>query len=78
MPSKYDDKYVLCPYYHTNDKCKIKCDGIEETISTHPIFKSDAQKKQYMKKYCCGDFKDCRYANMLEMMWEEKLEEGKA
>ena len=30
MPDKYDDKYVLCPYYHTNENRKIKCDGETE------------------------------------------------
>lgn len=73
MPLRYEDKFALCPYYHTNENRKIKCDGVEETASMHSIFKSDTAKKEYMKKYCCADWKKCRYARMMNAMWEEKL-----
>lgn len=74
MPAKYEDKYVICPYYHTNEMQKMKCDGVMGTIATHLIFESDAQKKKYMVKYCCREWKCCYYARMLEMMWEENPE----
>ena len=69
----YEDANVLCPFYHAVEKQKIKCDGVEETNATHPVFASEKKKQEYMDKYCCGDWGDCRYANMLTMMWEERL-----
>ena len=78
MPTKfksaaYASKRVLCPYYLAETQQAIKCEGVEESASSHLTFDSKEVKKDYQQKYCCSVWKDCRLADMLERKWEELL-----
>ena len=71
---QYESKYVQCPFYHSESKRKIHCEGVECGSSTHLVFESPDGNKKYKKKYCCGDFKKCLIAKMLYRKYE--LENG--
>jgi hypothetical protein len=78
MPTKFRDtayasKRVICPYYLAESQQAIKCEGVEESASSHLTFKRKETMREYQEKYCCGAWKDCRLADMLERKWEELL-----
>jgi hypothetical protein len=78
MPTKfksatYASKRIVCPYYMSEAQQAIKCEGVEESASSHLTFKCREDKRDYQEKYCCGAWKDCRLADMLERKWEELL-----
>ena len=59
------DPYVICPYYKSEDKQAIYCEGPEKNASARMAFSSTSQKKKYLVNYCrkyrCG----CLWAEAL-------------
>lgn len=64
-------KYVVCPYYHTEQRCKILCEGVQADAYNHLVFQNDVAKKMYMKKYCrdIENFRNCRICEMLDLRY---------
>lgn len=64
-------KFVKCPYYHSNDNNRIKCEGMSEGNSVHLVFQDETERAKYMKQYCYS-LEICRYClihNALDNKW---------
>ena len=62
-------QYVVCPYYRSDSKEKIFCEGVQDNTSIHLVFPDSKDKKPYMHKYCCSmdNYDNCRIADMLNL-----------
>lgn len=70
MGKRYVSKEVECPFYHSEDFCKIYCEGVNEMSSIHLAFGSVTALKEYKQRYCKKDYKRCRLAEMLYKKYE--------
>ena len=70
MKRKVSD-YVICPFYHFEERQIIYCEGVEYNTAIHLAFASPPQLREYKKKYCEKEYCNCRIAAMLERKWEE-------
>lgn len=63
------DKYVVCPYYRSNEQRKILCEGIQDKAYIHLVFSNWLDKRPYMQNYCCSmdNYNNCRIADMLNL-----------
>lgn len=50
---------VECPFYSSEDAYKIRCEGLEDSSTTHVVFPLPDLKKEYKRRYCCTKYKDC-------------------
>lgn len=62
-------KYVVCPYYHSDQQGKICCEGVQDNTYNHLVFQNCLDKYPYMHKYCCSmdNYDNCRIADMLNL-----------
>lgn len=67
-------KSVLCPYYQSDEKQIIYCEGVEPDTRIHLAFSSSPQLKCYRKRFCEGSYNRCRIADMLNKKWDEEEE----
>lgn len=54
-----------CPFYTSEDKYKIRCEGLWDGSTTHIVFPSPQKKKRHKQKYCCTNYKVCMLAKTL-------------
>lgn len=58
--------YVMCPFYETEDKSKLFCEG--GVIK----FPSLNDRTTWLKMHCCTwDFKICKFYNEIMKKYEE-------
>ncbi len=62
-------KYVVCPYFHSDEKGKILCEGVQDKSYNHLVFQNCLDKKPYMMKFCCNidNYENCRIFDMLNL-----------
>lgn len=62
-------KYVVCPYYLSDQPSKILCEGIQDKAYMHLVFQNCNDKKPYMTTFCCDNenYKNCRICEMLDL-----------
>ena len=65
MPKHYENMYVECPFFHYYDGVKLACEGVEDKASTHLVFSSPEDRRNYMKTKCYVNHKDCIMAQAL-------------
>ena len=65
-------KTIKCPFYleRQKDKYRIKCEGPVKRCTTQLTFTGN--KKWYIEKYCCNEFKLCRVYQMLCAKYDKK------
>lgn len=61
MSTTRKSKSVKCPFYRTDEACKIICEGLFGNVSVHHIFINKREKTDYINNYCCRQYKNCRY-----------------
>ena len=69
---RYQSSHALCPFYHSEDKQKIYCDGITPESSVHLVFSNPAFKGKFETYFCCDNYHECRIAVMLNEMYAEE------
>lgn len=52
-------KNVKCPFYHSQDSGKIKCEGVSYGNTIHLVFQDNLARARYMIKYC-NSIHDCQ------------------
>ena len=62
---------VECPFYKKEDRQVIYCSGIIDNSSVHLAFGYPTDCKEYKKKICSGNYKECRVFRMLEELNDE-------
>lgn len=63
---------VLCPFYQSDEKQIIYCEGVEPDTRIHLAFASSLQLKCYRERFCEGSYTRCRIAGMLNKKWDEE------
>ena len=62
---KYLSLKAICPYYKSEEKQLIYCEGVQRDTALHISFSYPADKVKYREKYCENCYKECRIAKML-------------
>lgn len=73
MSKRTESSIVLCPFYHSEDKQKIFCEGIENGTAVHLAFDNQSHAKEYRAFYCCSKYKSCLINQMQERRYDEEL-----
>lgn len=69
----YESKSAMCPFYHSEEKQKIHCEGILPYTTIHMAFMSQADLRKHKQKYChCMDYDKCPIADMLNRKYDKK------
>lgn len=67
MATDFRDQEVQCPYYHSQNKYTIRCEGIVPDTTTETHFRTTAGKEKHMEVWCCRHFERCEvYAAISE------------
>lgn len=66
MDLKCNAVNVKCPFYRTQGKKWIKCDGIAEGTAITQDFTSEVQKEYYQEEKCWDAYCDCPLAQLIE------------
>lgn len=61
----FQDKRVLCPFYHQEKPSVLMCEGVEDGCSIQITFDSGQHKADYKDALCCEDWEQCRVSKML-------------
>lgn len=78
MPTSLQAKFVKCPFYESDDKGRISCEGITDESRIRLCFMKasgalDQDKKlEYLHNYCIRDYQKCRVYKMLQAKYEGK------
>lgn len=73
MGTKYEDKFVQCPFYRRHEANKIVCEGLCKGNTINLVYESQEDKKAYMKNICYSilESRDCPIYLMLNQRYEE-------
>ena len=52
MMARRVSKNVKCPFYHSQDGSKIKCEGVSHGSTIHLVFPDILARSRYMVKHC--------------------------
>ena len=63
-------KDVVCPYYKYEAPQMIYCEGVDENTALHLAFDAKYRMKAYIKARCCGCWKGCLIAQMLNRKYD--------
>jgi hypothetical protein len=71
--AQFDSKYVVCPYYHSNDNNRVCCDGVTDGNTVNVVFGDPTKRKKYMECYCNSieKYSHCKICNMLHKKWSD-------
>lgn len=69
---RYADKCVKCPFYSSEDRWHIYCEGVCEGTSLQLTFWNEYGKRPYKLKHCIGNYAKCRIADMLLRKYDER------
>ena len=70
MPKRVS-RNVKCPFYHSQDGSKIKCEGLSDKNTIHLVFKTPEERARFMRNHC-NDVqlcKTCLIHKALYMKW---------
>lgn len=74
MGTKYEDKFVKCPYYRRHENNKIACEGSSQGNTINLVFEQQQDKRNHMHEYCYSIIgcMDCLVHMALDMKYEEE------
>ncbi len=70
MGTDYESVDVKCPFYITEDRKKIFCEGLEKGSRTALEFRGSKFKENVKEKYCNGDYEKCKLYNLINQKYE--------
>lgn len=63
----------MCPFYETQSRVRITCEGAEENQKTNIKFENEMQKKAWLGRFCeTMDYGLCPYGQMIMRKYEQK------
>lgn len=70
---RYVSKYVVCPFYHNEDRLTMYCEGVKEGSTLLNSFRATSDKGEFKSKYCCSmkEHKRCPIAEFLYKKYEQ-------
>ena len=66
MDLKANAVNVRCPYYRTQGRKWVKCDGIIEESAITQDFANEIQKEFYQENYCWNKYQNCPLVKQIE------------
>ena len=64
------DASVQCPYYKSDGRQAVYCEGVEEDSGLRLGFGAHLRKQQYKDSVCCDRWKTCAVAQMLNRKYD--------
>lgn len=71
MPRTYNEPSILCPFYLSNGKRSISCEGITDECKITLLFKSQEERDKHRSIFCDAKYQNCEICAMLEKKYEE-------
>ena len=65
MGTEWGSVRVLCPFYLSEDKMTLSCEGPEDGTALRLIFRSREAKKRCKGRWCEKDYASCPIYRML-------------
>lgn len=60
MATGENSRDVRCPFYKTDKRCQIKCEGYRaDMTSVHINFMTPDHHRKYIRLYCCDRYRSC-------------------
>lgn len=72
MPVSYRSVDVKCPFYIFSSTNRMKCEGVDKTNRIHLVFGDSERARDYLNRYCCKNYKQCRIYRMLDEKYTNK------
>ena len=71
MANKHEDYLVQCPYYKTDTRQVIFCEGLEDGMAIHLAFATPQQLINYKVRFCRRlEYGSCPLARILEEKYD--------
>ena len=70
MAKHFYRKDVVCPYYKHEAPQMIYCEGVDDGTVLHLAFEAKQNKLSYLESNCCGLWKGCIIAQMLNRKYD--------
>ena len=71
VATSWAEANVKCPFYKYDDgKNRIDCEGCTGSRTTRVLFNTKADQKRHLNGFCCGQYKKCPIAEMLNKKYE--------
>ena len=67
--NRTDNPYVICPYFKSECKETVFCEGVEENNSIHLAFATPDRRRNYQERFCKCNWKRCLVAEILNRKW---------
>lgn len=71
MPGRYEDIYVMCPYYQWAKDRSVICEGLTHDCTLELNFKTKDSKKTHMECFCNDKYQCCELFKILEKKYED-------
>ena len=65
MGTVYDDVDVVCPFYQSEKKMAIRCEGVSDAMVNISEYRTMADKKSHKEMFCKGKYKTCDVYEMI-------------
>lgn len=65
--NRYVSVKAKCPFYKSENRFMVVCEGICENSVTHIAFSAPSVCYQFKSKYCRDEYQECPIARMLEV-----------
>lgn len=65
MATDFDNVNTLCPFYISEDRFRISCEGITDGSTVRLFFSTRAGKQEYKDKYCNKKYCKCKIHKIL-------------
>lgn len=73
MAKRYVSVNAICPFYRSEEKQKVYCEGVKRESSIHLAFGDAKDLKTYMDKHCRGGYETCIIAQALLRKYEDEV-----
>lgn len=70
MGKRYISPYAQCPFYKSEERQKIMCEGVDDNSTIHLAFCDPSKKTSYRKRTCCDKYDRCVIAQALGRKYE--------
>ena len=69
----YRQVEVMCPFYRTDGKLSITCEGFGDSRCLKQVYRKKEHYETQLTVFCCGHFEKCEvYRLLMETKYEEE------
>lgn len=74
MPTNWDAAYTKCPFYVSENKLSISCEGLISSKSAVHLFNRQKEKQNHKYKFC-NNAKSYKYCSYYYILMKTKYKE---